>query len=225
MQTYYVGRRIRHHRHFWMAVAVLATLGLGVLVVYSLMHTTTTPSTTIYNAPPLSTSYVSDSTLKMHVDEPLFTLDLPAGWKAIPSVTSVNTPSYTFSSPSAQARELDVFIDNIPSSLALNRVVTVNARGTSMDHQDVSENCATFTPATNSASGVVAGKWQGTSFLCDEGNYERDVVGIASSEGVNFVILTGPTAGTHKIFMTYTDNNINPNFSVLYAILESFKLK
>ena len=101
----------------------------------------------------------------------------------------------------------------------------VSAKDAGMDHENVSDNCATFTPATNAATGVSTGKWQGTNFLCDEGNYERDVVGTASAQGINTLTLTGSTTGSHKVFLVYTNNNINPDFSVLYGILESFKLK
>jgi hypothetical protein len=218
-------RRARHHRRLWTAVGVLTALAIGIFVVYRLQHTTRPPATTIHNAPPLSTNYATNSATKVHIDKPLFTLDLPSGWQATAATTSVNVPTYTFKSPSAQAQQLELFIDNIPSNLAVNRVVLVNAKGAGLDHENVSDNCTTFTPATNAQTGVVMGKWQGTSFLCDEGNYERDVVGTTSGEGINVVTLTGATAGTHKIFMAYTNNNINPDFSAFYSALESFKLK
>ncbi len=225
MPMYHMNQRTQHHRRFWLAVSFLTVLGLGIVITDRLLHTTTTPQSIIHNAPPLSTNYATNSVAKVHVDKPLFTVDIPTGWQATPPTTSVNVPTYTFKSPSVQAQQLEIFIDNIPSNLAVNRVVTVSPKDAGMDHENVSDNCATFTPATNTTTGVAGGKWQGTDFLCDEGNYQRDVVGTASSQGINVVTLTGPTVGSHKIFMAYTNNNINPDFTALYGVLESFKLK
>lgn len=190
-----------------------------------LMHATTAPVGTVHNAPPLSTAYLPPSAGVVHIDKPLFTVTLPAGWKSTPVTAHVNIPNYSFKSSSPQLQQLDIFIDNIPSTMAVNRVVTVTPKAGGMDHETVSDNCTTFTTAVNVATGVVAGKWGGASFLCDEGNYQRDVVGTVSNDGINYVTLTGPTVGSHKVFLTYTDNSINPDFSSLYTILESFKLK
>lgn len=225
MQSYQLNRRIKHHRRLWMAAGTLAALGLLALITYRLLHVTAAPATTVHNAPPLSTNYVSSSPLKVRIDNPAFSMRLPAGWQAVPVTANVNIPSYSYKSPNAQAQQLDVFIDHIPTAMAVNRVVTVSARGAGMDHENVSDNCVTFTPGSDTTSGVANGKWQGTNFLCDEGNYERDVVGLASSEGINFVTLTGPLTGAHKVFMAYTNNNNNPDFSALYGVLESFNLK
>jgi hypothetical protein len=225
MQYYQLDKRTRHHRRFWITTGVLCVVGLGWFITYRLLHTTTTPSSTIHNAPPVSTIYNSNSTAKVHIDRPLFTVDLPIGWQATAVTANVNVPTYSFISPSAQAQRLDLYIDNVPHNMAVNRAVAVVAKGAGLDHENVSDNCATFTPATNAATGVSAGKWQGTDFLCDEGNFERDVVGTASTEGLNTISLTGPTVGSHKIFMAYANNNVNPDFAALYTILESFTLK
>src|SRR6476469_9117260 len=125
MQTYHMDKRTRHHRRLWTAVGVVLALAIAFFVVNRLQHTTTTPTTTIHNAPPLSTNYDTNTAAKVRIDKPLFTLDLPSGWQAVASTSSVNVPSYTFRSPSAQAQQLELFIDNIPSSLAVNRVVLV----------------------------------------------------------------------------------------------------
>jgi hypothetical protein len=41
--------------------------------------------------------------------------------------------------------------------------------------------------------------------------------------GVNGVTLTGPTSGTHNYFFLYIDRNIEPDDSILYGIIQSFR--
>ncbi len=37
--------------------------------------------------------------------------------------------------------------------------------------------------------------------------------------------LTGATSGSHSFFIVYTDANINADYTILYSMLDSFKLK
>lgn len=224
---YQLGKRIRHHRKLRNTVLIVGVLVLAGFGIHKLFHTTVKPVSVIHNAPPRTTNYTGSTAATVHVDEPLFGVDLPQGWKKVASNADVNVPTVTFRSPSSAGQQLEVFIDTVPATEAVNRVVAVTAQGSGLDHGDVSDNCTTFTPSNpaTAASGVTNGIWQGDNFLCDSGNYERDVVGIASPDGINTVKLTGPTTGTHKVFLAYTDNNVNPDFSTLYNILESFKLK
>jgi hypothetical protein len=68
-------------------------------------------------------------------------------------------------------------------------------------------------------------KWSGINFLCDLGNYLRDVVGTSSPEGINSVTLTGNTTGKHTLFFMYTDNTPSPDYSTFINALKSFQLK
>lgn len=224
---YQLDKRTHHHRLLRNGLVIIVLAAVGFFG-YRLMHATTPPHGTIHNAPPLSTAYDTGSSATMHVDKPLFTMNLPKGWKQVAVSTSgLNLPTYEFKSPAAQAQDLAVYIDATPTTLAVNRVVVVTPQGAGMSYETVSDNCSNFTnpTATETARGIAQGKWQGTAFLCDIGNFERDVVGLASTSGTNIVTLTGPTVGQHQVFMAYTDNNVNPDFGTLYSILTSFKLK
>lgn len=223
---YQVGKRIRHHRKLRNAVVLIVVLAAAGFGVHRVLHTTVQPNSTIHNLPPRTTSYTDTATTSLHIDKPLFSVDLPKGWQEVASSVHVNIPTATFRSPSAAGQQLEVFIDNVPATEAVNRVVAVTPQGSGLNHGDVSDNCTTFTPAgANASSGVRNGVWQGDDFLCDSGNYERDVVGTASPDGINTVHLTGPAGDTHAVFLAYTDNSVNPDFSTLYGILESFKIK
>lgn len=226
---YQLGKRKRQYRRLRRlrkAVMILACVALVVFGCYKLLHLNIKPSAVIRNAPARTTQFNTPNA-KTHIDTSTFSVDLPAGWQTFNAVTNVTPPTASYRSNGEQIQMLSVYIDNIPSNLAVNRVVIVSSEGNGMSHGSVSDNCTSFTNPTSDEEqkGYADGKWQGTTFLCDVGNYERNVVGITSPEGVNEVTLTGDKSGRHKVFITYTDNAINPNFSVFYDILSSFKLK
>jgi hypothetical protein len=122
-------------------------------------------------------------------------------------------------------RRIDIYIDNVPSSLAVNRLLPVQVNQDQLQPQGVvSDNCTDFTtPTAQSAqTGTIDAKWNGVDFLCDTGNYERDVVAIGSASGP--ISLTGPKTSTHKILLVYTDNTTQPDYSIFTAIVESFRI-
>lgn len=222
---YNMGKRQHHHRRLRTAVIFVVIITGGILLSQSLLHATKPPTSTIHNAQSITTQYAPTKTAKVHITKSNLSFNLPMGWVAT-TTNLTPTPSFMFRSPSQQAQALEIFMDAVPTNLAVNRVVAVTAKGSQLDHNQVSDNCASFTrpSKSNPGSGIATGKWQGTDFLCDLGNYQRDVVGISSADGVNYVTLTGSTTGKHRLFITYTDNNINPDFSTLYGILESLSV-
>jgi hypothetical protein len=225
---YRLGTPVRkRHKIALSLLGVVVLAGLG-LFIYKGLHLTAAPQTHIKNAAPITSTYDVHTPQKVVIDEPLFSMDLPSGWSAYEPARGAPVPAaYNFKSVSAEARQLAVYIDAIPQTMALNRVVTVSANGDKLDHATVSDNCTEYTQPTaeEKSAGVADAKWQGVDFLCDIGNYERNVVGTASTEGNNQVTVTGATAGTHKIFLVYTDNGASADYTVFYGIIESFKLK
>lgn len=225
---YRLGTPVHKHRKI-----VLSSLGLILLVILGIvafkgLHLTAVPQTKIKNASPVTTAYDVHEPKKVKIDEPLFSMELPAGWTTYKPAPGAPVPAaYDFKSPSAEARQLAVYIDAIPATMPLNRIVVVSSNGGTLDHSNASDNCSEYTQPTaaEKAAGVADGKWQGVDFLCDIGNYERNVVGTASTEGNNQVTLTGPTVGAHKIFLVYTDNGASADYTVFYGIINSFKLK
>jgi len=161
------------------------------------------------------------------LQEPLFSVSLPVDWvkranKDIPAPTY----SWVGTAKDDVARWLNIYIDTIPSALAVNRMLPVAANGASLSLlANVSDNCTTFTGANDSKQISLPAKWQGITFLCDTGNYIRDVVGTSSAEGINTVTLTGATHGRHRLFFTYTDNSPSPDYSIFTDALSSFRLK
>jgi len=135
-------------------------------------------------------------------------------------------PNYSWQGTNKNnTRWLNVYMDTIPASLAVNRVLPVMGNGAALSlPTNVSDNCTTFTGASNSTQLSVTAKWQGITFLCDTGNYVRDVVGTSSLEGVNTVSLSTTTSGNHHFFFTYTDNSSSPDYTIFTNALKSFRL-
>lgn len=225
---YRVDKRTHRHRRARQTLVVLALALLSAIAIYALFHLRVTPRQQLRNSPSLSTQYGASEAKKVVIDKPLFRMELPGDWKEMsPGHEIVPAPTYSFTSPSTDKKDMYIYIDTVPSDMALNRAVTVNAQGDGIAYDVVSENCATFTdPATkDKRTGYAPGRWQAANFICDMGNSQRTVVGTVSTEGVNQVTVNGATTGRHKLFIMYTDNNINPSYSTLYSILGSLHFK
>ncbi len=217
----------RRQRLIW-TCAVLCLLlviaGIAILVKQYLK-----PNTTISQGRPV-TSHVSYENKTKHYQEPDFELDLPSDWQPIPRPPGPYQ-SYTWqtSDRGSKGQQIEIFEDTIPVNFTVNRALIVESQ---TDHLSLkgsaSDNCSAYTkdlPTTQSQGGAHA-KWQGVDFLCDQSNQERDIIGTSSADGVNMVVLRSPGTGvSHKFSFTYTDHSINPDYSVFYNTLTSFKMQ
>jgi hypothetical protein len=163
-----------------------------------------------------------------HIAETLFSLDLPSDWKRIPPPQTVYAIySWQGTSQAGTSRRLDVYLNAIPPTLAVNHLLPVRAQGDAIDVTGpVSDNCINFTDKSGQGAegGAVLAKWNGVNFLCDTGNYLRDVVAIGSTEGINTITLTGAQNGTHNVLLLYTDNNSTPDYTIFVGAVKSFHL-
>ncbi|HVS58715.1 MAG TPA: hypothetical protein VHD60_03175, partial [Candidatus Saccharimonadales bacterium] len=151
----------------------------------------------------------------------------PADWKYLGrDRTTVYHPyQWENTANNPGSRILAVYVDNVPAALAVNRLLPVDPVSGKLNPGTVSDNCTTFTGQNKLPANDVQAKWSGVSFICDMRNYERDVVGTGSVDGVNIVHLTGPTAGAHTFFFTYTDNTDQPDYSIFTDSVSSFIVK
>lgn len=222
--------RERHHSHRKLFIALgclLLVIVAGTVAGINLLKPETDIGTT---PPPVVSQYAADAAKGTAVSTSLFTLTLPTGWKARVTTGDIPRPAYSWIGGSGDeaTRWLNMYVDSVPANLAVNRVLPVQANGASLTVvSSTSDNCSNFTrpSATDTQNGAVSAKWDGTEFICDLANYNRDVVGMSSAEGINYVTLTGSTTGEHRIFMTYTDNSPSPDYSVFTNIVKSFSLK
>lgn len=224
---YHVDKRTHRHRKFRKRVVWFGSIIIVAAVVYGLLNIRITPKQNVRNAPSVSRSFQASSLKKVEVSKPEFNLQFPYGWKEEIIPQSRISPRYSFLSPPDDARQLQIYVDNSTELFGLNKAIVVAASGDGITHDSVSENCTTFTDGSkrNLQTGFAPAKWQGIDFNCDIGNYARAVVGTVSKDGFNYFNATGHTFGAHKVFITYIDNNITPDYSVFYEILDSLHFK
>lgn len=214
----------RPRRLRWLFL-ILALIGLGVWWGLNQLK----PETTI-SAPKTVTKEIDVDAAVDTYQKGAFSIELPKGWQFMNKYQNIYT-IYRFKSTlsgDAGNRTLDVYEDSNLPNFAVNRMVPVVANeqgGLTTDTSLVSDNCSAYTTGTLSGPSVgKIAKWQGIEFLCDMGNTLRNVVGTGSKDGLNTVKIKTATSREHRYFLTYTDNNINPDFSIFTKAINSFKV-
>ncbi|MDB5170797.1 MAG: hypothetical protein JWO35_491 [Candidatus Saccharibacteria bacterium] len=173
---------------------------------------------------------VTYETKTKHYELPDFTIDIPIAW------TPVARPAGPYQSFTWQTSEhgtngqsIEIFEDTIPPNFGFNRALIVSGQS---DHLNIegtaSDNCSKYTKKqttmVNQFSAVA--KWQGVDFLCDLSNVQRDVIGTSSTDGINTVILKSPSTGAaHKFLFSYTNHGTNPDYTVFYEAIQSFRMQ
>jgi hypothetical protein len=228
MTRYRLGKHEKSRRRrviFWLIIGlVLVTLiGLGAFWIRQALR----PQVVIKQAKAVTTT-VSYNTQNKLYNEPDFSISLPSSWHVVPRPAGPYQ-SYTWQSSDVgtNGQLIEILENTIPVNFAVNRVLIVEGE---VDHLalegQASDNCSTFTknaPAPNE-TGAPA-EWDGVSFLCDQRNQERDVIGTSSTDGVNTVILKDQQTGVnHKFFFIYTDFSVDPDYTVFYNTLNSFRM-
>ena len=223
----------RRRRRQVLAVAGLSALILGGVGALVLGDVRKSQSTEVSGKAQTILQANDDSVNRFRVNEPLFTLELPGDWKELKRQNDQTENSITWQSTrtSGDGRSLKLYIDTIPTSMAVNRLLPVSAQGSTIVPGDISENCATFTQGGTLNVYEAAklketpAKWNKTDFICDLPRVNDNRVGTGSAEGINSVTVTGPTKGAHKYFFLYTEHNIQPNYELLHNALRSFTAK
>lgn len=175
----------------------------------------------------------TNSVTRLAINEPFFSMELPGDWKELRRKNDQTENSITWQSTKSPAdgRSLKLYIDIIPTTLPVNRLLPVMAQNNTLSVGDLSENCATFTKGGTLNAHDAAllketpAKWNKVDFICDLPRVNDNEVGTGSTEGINTVTLTGPAKGTHKYFFFYTEHNIQSNYDILFNALRSFKAK
>ncbi|MGH7241623.1 MAG: hypothetical protein ACREGB_04985 [Candidatus Saccharimonadales bacterium] len=222
---YRLGEREHRHRklYFWLSVFTLIVIGCYFGARHFLKSNTETSGS------PVKVTNVAFSQPKTQkVDTPLFTMDIPAGWKPRVDRYDIPLPAYSWQGSSGEDRSrwLSVYIDASVADFAVNRALHVEANGPLMNIiSAVSDNCTSYTGAANTQTSRTPAKWENIDFICDSGNYERDVVGTVSSAGMNNVTITGVVKGAHHYFFTYTDDSSQSDYTIFTSALKTFTAK
>lgn len=215
----------RRLRKRWLGLAAVALIAGVSYALFSLK-----PDTQIKNAEPTTSSVKKDSNLQTF-RRGTFRIDLPAGWQFTAKQQDIYT-IYHFRSalPGEQGnRLLDVYEDSNLPNFAINRMVPVAATesgGLTAESGQVSDNCSAYTTGATTGRTSVGqlAKWQGIEFLCDMANPQRNVVGTGSKDGLNTVKVSDQGGLQHRYFLTYTENNGKPDYSIFIAAINSFRL-
>lgn len=223
---YRLGEREHHHRKLYTVLGVFAVIIVAALFFAKQFLTA---DTKIDNSAPASVTAVTYEQTKLQkVDVPNFSMSIPASWKLSNINAEVPKPTYIWQGTTGEDKNrwISVFIDASLSNFAVNRALHIQSNGATITViGDNSDNCTSFTGPANTQTGKTPAKWETIDFLCDSGNYERNVTGVVSPDGLNNTNLTGVTKGVHRYFFTYTDNTHQPDYSIFSEALRSFKAK
>lgn len=231
MYRYKYGHRKIHKKRtvFATMLACLLFIGLGGVVIVRDMRRNS--DVQVEGTSRIVGQVQSNTESKLTIDEQLFTMQLPSDWKERTRSKTATEKSITWNATkkNEDARELTLYIDTIPATSAVNRLLPVTVQGTSLVPGDVSDNCATFTGDAVSVSQAATrpdtpARWAGVDFICSLATIVDNKVGVGSLGGVNQVTLKG-SQGEHKFFFLYTDHTIQPNYVILTDALKSFRIK
>jgi hypothetical protein len=222
---YRLGEREHHHRKVYISLALLAIVIVAGL--FTAKHYLQSDSQITKQSPAAITSVSYQQRKTQQLDVPLFTMSIPVTWKLSGINAEDPKPKYIWQGTAGEDKNrwISVYTDTALASFAVNRALRIQANGPGITViGSTSDNCTSFTGASK-AQAVTPAKWETIDFLCDSGNYERDVVGTVSPDGMNNINLAGPTKGVHKYFFTYTDNSNQADYSIFVNALKTFKAK
>jgi hypothetical protein len=162
------------------------------------------------------------------VNEPDYSFELPTGWRQISVESSPTENDIAWESfvKDATNRYFTIYTDPIPTTYAVNLELPLEAHGSTISFGTLSGNCANFTNSNSPRPIVpVLAKWQNVDFYCNSPNFADNQVGTGTVGAINSVTVVGPKSGTHHYFFLYIDRNSNPDYSILYTMLNSFQAK
>ncbi|MBP7857687.1 hypothetical protein KA016_01340 [Candidatus Saccharibacteria bacterium] len=223
---YQLDRQSHKHARLKKRLLWLLVILLSILLVYGLFRLRISPKQEIKASPSVSKSYGANAVKMQTFEKPDVLFQAPSGWKEVPVTQSVYTPKYMYMH-NERSQVLEIFIDNPPRGLGINKAVVVSGGSSTISHDIVSDNCSTFTEASkmDARTGLAPAKWQEVDFICDMANSTRAVVGTISKDGNNNFSVTTDTGKHYSVFVKYTDSSINPNYSTLYDILKSMRFR
>lgn len=210
----------RRRRWPWLVIIILVALGV-VAGLHALK-----PDTQLSTAPTVNGTINPDAVNRAW-QEPAFKISLPGDWLR----TSNTAEHYAWRGGQAgvdDSRTLEVYVGGNTGAIAVNRLLKVTADGSGIRVDgDVSDNCFNFVGSGVHTPGEQPrrAQWNKLPFICDLANYQRDVVGTISADGLNSVKLKGSGGGQQRFFFVYTDSSYVPDYGIFTAALESFQAR
>jgi len=163
----------------------------------------------------------TDNVKKTTFKEPTFSISLPGDWKEVKRVNTETETSVTWQAEvkGSDNRFLKVYTDKVPLKYPVVRLLPVSAQGSGIEYGEISDDCAKFTGNNASA------KWRDVNFTCGSPASILPETGTGTTAPDGKLVVSGPEAGAHSYFFLYTDQNIQPDYAILYDALQSFIAK
>jgi hypothetical protein len=230
---YRAQRRVTNRKKstpFFLVLGVIVILG----GVYFFIQRDVANSTKIKANDQTINGYYNGGTASGHltVDESTFGLTLPDDWIEIArdSKTNPTMIQWRGTKKGGESRDLKIYIDKIPETLAVNKVMPITLAGNKISVGDVSDNCINFNTvkynpkSTTKIIEQAPGVWQNANFICDLGNYVRNVVGTAVVGGSYKATFKSKAGKDINFFFVYTDHTTTPDYQILIDTLTSFEV-
>ncbi len=232
---YRFGRKKKHklRKYTRLGIALVVIAGVGAIGIFLYDILSESDEATIKTSQTITREFAPPPTEEKLFNQGLFELKLPPDWELKEHVTDqFNRYTWQAAKKNADNRWLEIYVDSLPLSTAVNRIVPVSIANNGITiAAPISENCTTFTgtqgpnEAPDKAVPVITTKWENVVFDCDMANYIRNLVGVGVEGNEKGITLTSPTSGPHKFFIIYTDHNYRPDYQILERALTSFTLK
>lgn len=167
----------------------------------------------------------AEETIK--IDEPLFSMNLPADWELKMRVNEHYRNSYEWraTKEGANDRTLILFIDIMPEgdSSKVTRLLPLTVDGNKFILGNISEHCINFAteagPGQPSSNAPVEAKWENVIFVCDPIEANQTIGTGTEGSGI------ASRMGEHKFHFYWRDHNVRPDDRMFRNIVSSFVAK
>jgi hypothetical protein len=230
----YTARKRPPLAHFLLRATEVTVVVAGVCIGLFILFSHFQPKHKIVNGKAVSVPQLVTTTPVITIKEPTYTMQLPSDWVQVASEDIPTNHSVTWQATEKyyDDRILQIYVDTIPTTLPVNAELPIVADGNRFTVGQLSQNCSNFTP-TGTQNTVQAetlppkeSEWDSVNFMCDIPRFTDNQIGTgAVGAAINTAVITGPTTGTHSYFFLFSDRNINPDETILYNMLASFRAR
>lgn len=209
-------------------LSVLASVGVIVMVGMFIYNDLRLNQSEAVEGQERTVSQVLGNTDTKFIDEQNFSFELPGDWREIDRATTDRERSITWQATlrNEDNRYLTLHINTIPDD-AVVRLLPVTVNGSRMQRGQLSGNCSSFTGLQEQSGSRSLARWEDVDFVCDTSNrVNTNIIGTGQGgQPQNTIEVTGESSGTNQYFFLYKDQNIRPNFDILYSAVNSFRAK
>lgn len=231
--TYHFRKKRHRRRNRYLKVlgiTLLLAIVAGLIFLYDLLQNQVTE---IEGSPSVVTQSTQSGAYQT-LNEPTFSIELPADWKETDRFNRTYQAGVTWQSTRDKEsdRWLTVYVDKIPTNYPVNYIVPVEAAdGGYLKLGNLSDQCSTFTqggtvqPRDTLPNEPVLAQWEEVDFLCNLPRPFEHEIGTSSESAINSVAVKGTKQGEHKYFFLYTDHNNSVNNQIFIDALKTFQAK